>query len=164
MNDLHRVSQSVSLATPVEAMWQSAVSLRGVNYELGPWLRMTTPRMLRGGSIEEVQPGVRIGRSWILLGGVIPIDFDDLGLAEIDPPRRFLERSRMLSMSIWEHEREIGNNGTGSCVLTDRIGFRLRRPLAVIPGATALAARLVAIVFRHRHRRLADLYGTAERR
>lgn len=164
MRGPQRVSHSVSLATPVEAMWQSACSLRGVNYELGPWLRMTTPRKLRGGSIDEIRPGTRVGRSWILLGGVIPIDFDDLGLAEIEPPHRFLERSTMLTMSIWEHERTIGDNGPGSCVLTDRIAFTLRRPLALVPGAAALAGRIVGLVFRHRHRRLAELYGSAERR
>ena len=164
MSGPHRVSHSVSLATPVEGMWQSACSLRGVNYELGPWLRMTTPRMLRGGSIDEIRPGTRIGRSWILLGGVIPVDFDDIGLAELEPPHRFLERSRMLSMSKWEHERVIGNNGTGTCLLTDRITFTLRRPPALVPGGAATASRLVSLVFRHRHRRLAELYGTAERR
>ena len=41
----------------------------------------------------------------MLLGGFLPVDYDDLCLAEIEPPRRFLERSRMLSMSIWQHER-----------------------------------------------------------
>ena len=49
--------------------------------------------------------GERLFRSWILLFGVLPIDYDDITLVSIEPGRGFHERSSMLSMRVWEHER-----------------------------------------------------------
>jgi hypothetical protein len=156
---MQRVSATVALAVSADALWRSVCRLDGVNYELGPIVRMTTPRGLQDADIDDLEVGVPVGRSWLLLGGLIPVDYDDLCLAEIDPPRRFLERSSMLSMSLWEHERLIEPHDDGTSVLSDRLGFELRRPLAVIPGATRLAQAIVAALFRHRHRRLAKLHG-----
>lgn len=92
------------------------------------------------------------------------VDFDDLCLAEIEPPRRFLERSTMASMATWEHERTIEPLGPRTCAVTDRLGFSLRAPLAVVPGSAALARRIVTVLFRHRHRRLVAAHGAAEGR
>ena len=60
-------------------------------------MRMTVPRRLRGKTIDDVEPGEGLGRSWLLLFGLIPFDYDDLGLAELGPGHRFLERSTMLT-------------------------------------------------------------------
>ena len=38
---------------------------------------------------------------------MIPIDYDDLTLVALEPGRGFHERSRMLSMRVWEHERTL---------------------------------------------------------
>ncbi len=113
------------------------------------------PAGLRDKTIDDVEVGVPLGRSWILLGGLVPVDFDDLRLAELDPGRRFLERSRTLTFSVWQHERVVEPEGEGSCRLTDRLDFELRPALAWIPGAARLAQATVAALFRHRHRRLA---------
>jgi hypothetical protein len=43
---------------------------------------------------------VRIGRSWILFLGPVPFDADDLTIAELGP-RRFVERSPLLSAASW---------------------------------------------------------------
>jgi len=158
------VTRSVALAIPAETMWRAACRLDDVNQELAPWLRMTTPQAMRGRSIDELPPGAPVGRSWLLLGRLIPVDFDDLCLAEIEPPRRFLERSRMGSMSRWEHERTIEADGEGSCLLTDRLAFVLRSPLSFVPGGQGLARRVVELLFRHRHRRLLERYGSPKRR
>ena len=155
---------ATGLGIPVAEMWQRATVLEGVNYELGPLVRMTAPRALRDATIADLKPGVPAGRSWLLLGGVLPVDYDDLCLAEIEPPRRFLERSQMASMLIWEHERTIEPRGEGACVVTDRLGFTLRRVPAAIPGSGAIARRIVAALFRHRHRRLLRAHGPAEPR
>jgi len=37
----------------------------------------------------------------------VPIDYDDLTFIELEPVRRFLERSPMLSQREWQHERVI---------------------------------------------------------
>jgi hypothetical protein len=119
---------------------------------------MTMPAGLRGKTIEDVEVGAPLGRSWILLGGIVPVDFDDLRLVELEPGRRFLERSRTFAFSVWQHERVVEPLGEGRCGLTDRLGFELRPALAWMPGAARLARAIVAALFRHRHRRLTGLY------
>ena len=152
------VVQASTLPAAAEAVWARAVTPEGINDELRPLLRMTMPPSLRGMSIAEAPLGERLGRSWILLFGLLPVDYDDLGLAERGPGFRFLERSTMLSMSSWEHERTVRPAGEG-CEVTDRLAFQLRRPLAVVPGSARLAAAIVARLFAHRHRRLASILG-----
>lgn len=164
MRPTRSVSRSVALAAPAERVWKRAARIEGVNAELRPILRMTAPRRLRGASIEDLEVGVPAGRSWLLLGGVLPVDYDDLCLAELDPPRRFLERSRMASMDLWQHERSVSPHGEGACAVTDTLTFRLRRPLAAAPGAMALAERIVGALFSHRHRRLVAMHGSGEAR
>jgi len=46
-------------------------------------------------------------RSWILLFGLIPVDFDDITLVELEPGRGFHERSRLLTMREWHHRRNL---------------------------------------------------------
>ena len=152
------VVQASTLPAAAEAVWARAVTPEGINDELRPLLRMTMPSSLRGKTISEVPLGERLGRSWLLLFGLVPVDYDDLMLAERGPGFRFLERSTMLSMSAWEHERTVKEMGEG-CEVTDRLTFQLRRPLAAVPGSARLAGAIVARLFAHRHRRLASYWG-----
>jgi ligand-binding SRPBCC domain-containing protein len=80
---------------------------------------------------------------------------DDLFLAELEPGRRFLERSRTLTFAVWQHERVVEPEGDGACRVTDRLGFELKRGVAWIPGMARLATAVVRFLFGHRHRRLA---------
>jgi len=155
------VTLTVALAAPAAEVWERAVTLAGVNDEFAPLLRMTTPRGFADATLADAEPGAPIGRSWLLLGGLVPIDWDDLCLVEIEPPRRFLERSSMASMTSWQHERTVEPAATGTRTLTDALRFELRRPLRWIPGADRLATAIVAAVFGHRHRRLARAHGAA---
>jgi hypothetical protein len=152
------VTRQVDLAVDADRLWRDVCTLEGVNRELAPLLRMTAPPGLEGATIDALRPGEPAGRSWLLLGGVIPVDYDDLCLAEVEP-RRFLERSRMLTMDPWEHERSVEPAGEGGCRLTDRLRFTPRGPLRPIPGVERLATAIVGALFGHRHRRLAKLYG-----
>lgn len=127
----------------------------GINHELGPWIRMTMPRALRGKTIADVEPPAYPGRSWLLLGGVIPFDYDDIGIAELGPGHRFLEQSTMLSMRLWEHERIVEGLGEGACDVADRVRFELRPPLTWIPGSARVARALIIRTFARRHRRMA---------
>ena len=120
-----KVEVSSEIASPAAAVWARAVTEEGINHELAPIVRMTMPPGLRGKTIDTVEVGVELGRSWILLGGVIPVDYDDLKLVEIEPGRRFLERSRTLAVAVWTHERTVEPEGRG-CRLTDRLGFEPR--------------------------------------
>ena len=122
---------------------------------------MTMPRGLRGRDIDDLEVPAHPGRSWLLLLGVIPFDYDDLGIEEIGPGHRFLERSTMLSMRIWEYERTVTPSGDDACRVSDRVAFELRAPLAWVPGADRVARALVASVFARRHRRLRVQHGAA---
>lgn len=152
------VELSSDLGVAADVLWADVGTLAGVNRELRPWLRMTAPPGLRGTRLAELTPARPAGRSWLLLGGLIPIDYDELCLESVGE-RSFRERSRMLTMDPWRHERAVEPLGAGSCRITDRLRFSLRPLPARVPGSDRLATAVVAAVFRHRHRRLAKLYG-----
>ncbi len=152
---MNSVEQSSVVRAAADDVWARAVTEAGINDELRPILRMTMPPGLRGKTVGTVEVGVPLGRSWILLGRLIPVDYDDLCLVELERGRRFLERSQTLIFSTWQHERVIDAAGEGTCTVSDRLGFELKRPLAALPGAARLATAIVRLLFRHRHRRLA---------
>lgn len=146
------------VAAPPQEVWDRISTMDGVNDELGPWFRMTHPPHLTRLTPEAVPLGRKAFRSWIRLGGVLPVDFDDLTIVRLDPGRGFLERSTMLSQALWEHERTLeahGPDGSRTQV-TDRLVHRPRLPVAG-QAQTALFRQ----VFRHRHRRLARRFGAA---
>jgi ligand-binding SRPBCC domain-containing protein len=145
--------QSSCLEAPPEVVWARVITAEGVNDELRPLLRMTVPRGLEDFGIDDVEPGRPLGRSWVLLFGLIPFDYDEICLERVEPGRGFLERSRMLSQRLWVHERTIEAR-EGGCELRDRVAWEPRLPL---PGA--LLRPLIAAVFRHRHRRLRRRFG-----
>jgi hypothetical protein len=134
------------------AVWERAMSAEGINDELGPLLRMTVPRGVESLDLHALEPGP-LGRSWLLLFGLLPVDYDDIGLVRIEPGRGFLERSTMLSQRLWEHERTIEPGGEGTTIV-DRIAWEPRLPL---PGR--LLRPLFGAVFRHRHRQLQRHFG-----
>ena len=148
------------LAAPAADVWNAALSEEGINFELAPWMRMTMPRGVGPGTgIADVPVGEPLGRSWLLLGRLLPVDYDDLCLAERGPGMRFLERSRLGSARAWEHERVVRPAGEDECELTDRLAIELRAPLRAVRGG-AVAARLLRALFTHRHRRLEARWGT----
>jgi hypothetical protein len=152
-----RIELTSHLAAPAEQVWKRVTSPAGINAELRPLLRMTMPRGLAGTAIAELPRNRPLGRSWLLLFGLLPVDYDRLCLVEVEPPRRFLERSQMATLSPWQHERVVEPLAAGGCTVTDRLAWELRGPLRRLPGADALAGRIVAALFGHRHRRLRTL-------
>ena len=146
-------ASSVVAAEPAE-VWQHAISPSGVNRELRPLLRMTFP----AGTTDLTdgwQPGERRFRSWILLLGVLPVEYDDVVFEEVEPGRRFLERSTLLSQRVWEHER-IVEAVDGGCRITDRVRFEPRLRWLAVVHRTVFRA-----VFAWRHRNLRRLFGDA---
>jgi len=87
MTEVEIVTTSELRAAP-ESVWARVSSLQGINHELGPWMRMTAPRGAEL-SVDAVPLGQRWFRSWILLLGVLPFDYDDLCLERIDAGRGF---------------------------------------------------------------------------
>jgi hypothetical protein len=128
-------------------------SFAALNDEFWPLFRMTAPRSVRERGLAEVEVGQRICRSWVLVLGVLPIDYDDITLVRLDPPNGFLECSSMLSQRSWEHERTLEPLAQG-CLLTDSIRYEPRLPIPDIALRT-----LYRRVFRHRHLRLRRRFG-----
>jgi ligand-binding SRPBCC domain-containing protein len=142
------------LAAPADRVWERISTMAGVNDELGPLFRMTHPP-----GIDRLDPALgELGRpafrSWVLLFGVLPVDYDDVTIVSFDPGRGFLERSRLATQRLWEHERRIEPRGDGSCVLVDRVCHEPR-----LPFAERLQSALFRQVFLHRHRRLRRHFG-----
>ena len=142
------------LAADAATVWAHASSLEGVNRELMPLCRMTFPAHARTLSEATVPLGRRLFRSWVLLGGVLPVDYDDLVLVELEPGRRFLERSTLATQRLWEHERTL-TPIEGGLEVTDRLRFEPR-----MDWMLAASRAVVRMLFTHRHRRLRAIFGT----
>ena len=150
-----RVEQRSRLDAPPAAVWERIVTPEGINHELMPLMRMSrSPRHGRSRSGQRAS-GRGLFRSWVLLFGFIPFDYDDIGLVRFEPGRGFHERSTMLTQRVWEHQRWLEPDGDG-CLVTDRLRFE---PRAAVP--VAVVRRLVAATFAHRHRRLRGYFGGA---
>ncbi len=146
--DLYRFAVSSIVPAPPARVWARITTMEGVNAELMPIARMTHPRGLSRLDPAAVVPGRRLFRSWILLFGVLPIDYDDLTLLQLIPGVGFSESSSMLSQRRWNHERVL-EDADGACRVTDRVAFMPR-----LPWLGPLYRAVFHQVFLHRHRRL----------
>jgi hypothetical protein len=153
MSREHGFDITTELAASAEHVWARVTGVEGVNDELMPVMRMTVPRGLENATLEQLPLGEPAGRSWVLLFGLLPVDYDDLTIAERGPGSRFLERSTMLTQASWSHERTV-EPVAGGCRVTDHLRWRGR-----IPPLGAMYAIVVPRLFRHRHRRLAKRFG-----
>ena len=147
------IEQRSFIAAPVDSVWARVVTREGINDEMSPWMTMSPPRgtALR---VDALEVGVPLGRFWLRLFGVLPFEYDRLMIAEMEPGRRFHEKSSMLSMRRWEHERILEPAGDRETLVLDRVTLEAR-----LPFLTPVFARIVGWFFRHRHRRLARHFG-----
>lgn len=150
---IHSFNITTALPAPALAVWEHVTEMAGVNGELRPLIRMTVPAGLADARLADLPLGQRAGRSWLLLFGFLPVDYDDLTIAEHGPGYRFLEQSRMLTQARWEHERVVIPTESG-CTVTDRLRWEGR-----FPPLGALFGLGVPVLFRHRHRQLRKRFG-----
>jgi ligand-binding SRPBCC domain-containing protein len=143
------ITVSSRLDAPSGAVWERVTTSEGIRDEMRPFLRMTLPPGVDRLTSESIELGKPIGRSWILLFGLLPFDYDEITLVRIDPNRGFLERSRMLSQRVWEHERTLEPLEDGGCRITDRVSWQPNLGLPPKP-----LRPVIAWFFRHRHKRL----------
>ena len=151
-----RITASSRLAAPADRVWAEATAAEGINYELMPIVRMTIPGGLDTLSVSDVHDGQHLGRSWLLLGGLIPFDYDDITIERVGPGHAFQEDSTMLSQRSWRHHRVVEPIGDAACTVTDSVTFVPRFPVPV-----RLQEFTFGQVFAHRHRRLRRRYGAA---
>ena len=143
------------VATPGVDLWAVASTMAGVNAELRPLVRMTFPHDRASLVDHDVVPGEVVFRGWLLLFGVLPIDRHSLGLERV-LDLGFDEESSSWLQQRWRHERRIVDHGDGTSTVTDHV--------VVVPRiaiSRSIVAAMVGVVFRHRHRRLTERFGSA---
>lgn len=150
------VQNQVQVPAAPAVVWERVVHPDGINHEMRPWMTMSMPRRAAGLTVETIPLGRPVGRAWLRLFGLVPFDFDHLTIVELEAGGRFLERSTMLSMRRWEHERTLTPFAGGTRV-HDRVTLQPRLP---IPGLAVLLAWVVDAFFKHRHRRLREYFAT----
>ena len=133
-------------------LWDAAVTPASINREFRPVLRMTFPNGTRR-ITEPVAMNQTKFRSWLLLFGVLPIEYDDLAFSEVVEGQMFHEKSSMFFVRTWEHIRRITPVECGSR-LTDTIRFE---PKVRVLGPVQM--QLFKLVFKLRHMNLVKTYG-----
>lgn len=155
---LVRLEFSSELAAPREEVWRHASSMAGVNYELGPWLRMSHPARFSSiadalGAGEQLVPGRTVFHSSITLARLFLLDRHAFGFERLYPGEGFDERSHSWTQRLWLHRRRVVAVPGGSCV-SDRLEFEPRLGLMA-----PLLKQVIAWLFRHRHRQLRRRFG-----
>lgn len=142
-----------SVAADRNEVWQSVSTMAGVNFELHPFVHMTSPR---GRQVlpSEVTPGQLLFRSWLLLFGLLPFDRHALALESLDDGRGFVEESKSWLQSRWLHARTLTALPTGNCLIEDRLVIEPR-----LGPTRPIVAVVVKLLFTHRHRRLVTRFG-----
>jgi len=130
------------------AVWQHASSMTGVNFELGPYVKMTSPP---GGRVlpDDAAAGRVVAHSWVLLFGVVPFDRHAFGFERVDQGSGFVEESSSWLHRRWRHERTLTDAPGGGCVIADRLVIEPR-----LGFTRPIVAMIVERLFTHRHRRL----------
>jgi ligand-binding SRPBCC domain-containing protein len=142
--------------TPREAVWSRISQISGVNEEFYPILKMTCPEPNMRISPSHIT-GKPLFRSWLLLLGIMPIEYDLIQIVACEDGVGFTEKSSMALMSEWHHQRILVSTARGTRI-TDNLKFRPRRGVFFLGW---LFKRIVAALFRYRHHRLGEMFGSS---
>ncbi|MBC54241.1 MAG: hypothetical protein CMQ34_10465 [Gammaproteobacteria bacterium] len=129
------------------------LTMKGVNTELSPLIRMTAPSEWLSKPVFEWPTGKVLFSSWILLFGIFPIDRHTFFFQSIDRQRGFAEASSSLTNKLWHHRRDIRRTGA-SWRVTDTVEFQCR-----LPGLEYVLAPVYGFIFKHRHQVLRSYYS-----
>jgi hypothetical protein len=129
------------------------LTMKGVNRELSPLIRMTAPSEWSSKPIFEWPAGKVLFSSWILLFGILPIDRHTFFFQSIDRQRGFAESSTSITNKVWHHRRDIKMN-EALPQITDTVTFQSRLPMLAY-----VLAPVYRLIFTHRHRVLRSYYG-----
>ena len=143
---IYRLNYESKLDITPEEGWAWITSVEGIQKEMAPFIRMTSPE----GVMTLQDAGFTLGQpmflSWLKLFGIIPIDYSRLTLIEFQEGVGLVERSPMGSMKLWQHRREVIPTGKG-CNIKDALEFEPR----FIGKVTCWC---INRFFKHRHRQL----------
>ena len=145
------------LRASTERVWEWITSIKGISAEMWPYFRMTVPKGIVSLDDVDIKFGVRMFRSYVFLFGVLPIDYSDMTLLELNIGEGFTEQSPMGSMRLWRHKRRIVPCPADSdtVLLVDQLTFQPRM-------APRLVKWFIHRVFVHRHKVLKANLGGAQ--
>jgi len=135
-------------------LWKDIWSFKGINSELSPLIRVSTPDIpLEETAIKDIPLDQHIFTSCVFLFKVIPIDVHYFKIKAIVENVRFEESSSSLLMKTWNHTRilEVKNEKT---LLTDKIFFQHR--IGLLERVTY---PIYKRIFIHRHQYLQSKYN-----
>ncbi len=135
----------------VEILRKNAFSMNGVNFELSPLVRMTSPRCYSDMSILEWPRNQHVFTSVLLLFSAIPVDYHKFIFVALEQDG-FEERSSTLMNKEWFHKRTIIASGEASLVV-DKVSYQSRLPFVGL-----LMKPLYKFIFERRHKRLGGKY------
>ena len=145
-----RVQLESSVPRSPAELWDWSTSVEGVETEMGPVLKLDFPKGMTHIPRDGSGLGRPLGNCRFLLFGVVPVDLSRLTFTEMEPGRRFVEQSPLLSMKSWRHERIITPGADGTHVV-DRLEFTPR-------FAGPIVGWCIERFFRHRHAMLQKHY------
>jgi ligand-binding SRPBCC domain-containing protein len=157
MNDTISFRFESKLHSPTERVWEWITSIKGISDEMWPIFRMTFPKDVLSLNDVNIKLGVRMFRSYVFLFGVMPIDYSDMTLVELNIGVGFIEQSPMGSMKLWRHERRIlpCPSDPDAVLLVDQLTFQPRM-------AKRLVGWFIRRFFIHRHEVLKTNLGGAQ--
>jgi ligand-binding SRPBCC domain-containing protein len=130
------------LPSSADEIWSWSTSIRGIQAEMWPILKITFPKGLKQID-KDTALGKPLCRCHFLLLGIFPMDMSKLTFVELVPGHRFVEQSPLFSMKMWRHERIVSATGPGTSV-TDNLEFSPR-------FASPVVRWFVKAFFKHRH-------------
>jgi ligand-binding SRPBCC domain-containing protein len=143
MSSTVRVKFESRVPTSPAELWNWSTSVHGVDAEMGPVLKLDFPKGMTHIPRDGSGLGQPLGNCKFLLFGVVPVDMSRLTFVEVEPGRRFVEQSPLLSMKSWRHERVIAPGPDGTRVV-DSLEFTPRFATRVVTWA-------ISTFFEHRH-------------
>ena len=143
-------------------VWDSISSFKGVNRELSPFLQMTCPEPNTKLSKSMESHDTPLFTSWLLLFGFLPVEYDCLRLENVTEGEGFKERSSMLMMSEWHHDRTLISENVNETLRTRVIDVISFTPRLYILGW--IMVYIVRFLFHHRHVNLRRQFGTSDMR
>ena len=145
------------LRASTERVREWITSVKGISAEMWPYFRMTVPKGIVSLNDVDIKFGVRMFRSYVFLFGVLPIDYSDMTLVELNVGEGFIEQSPMGSMELWRHERRIVPcpSDPNAVLLVDQLTFQPRM-------AKRLVGWFIRRVFVHRHKVLKVNFGNTQ--
>lgn len=143
---------STRLNVSLVSLTNDLLTMKGVNYELMPLIKMTAPFDWVEKPLYDWPIASPVFTSTLMLFGFLPVDRHKFKLLSTGA-NGFSECSSSISNHEWRHTRFISEEGC-SCIVKDTVSFE---PKLTWSGRIMLP--IYKRVFEHRHKRLKAKYG-----